>query len=368
MAGSWRIQRGTFKSKACHVMAFCVGGVLLMASGNALPDPSRDEFLRQNVAGEEGPQLNLLCRVTSSGRAGGDAPLKVTLSDDQLTTTLLCGDGSQAVPTDLETVCNPKEVQTVQDCQSNGTVQLKTLLGSPRDIKWSKQGQSGNVSQSQTWELTLREEDLPFTDKEFFVGCQKGAKGAGQTTCKVDVTVKARDSEKDDNVVTCAYGSESNFETVDVEVTREHNTLTVACGKDGTITPKAYDAYYCEDATLKPCAKSYKDILPAFQETWWKQEGGENAPLKLTIPKEGFPAEDKTFYVGCSPKSSTDPVKVSRGGEGETDATPAIKGPTTCKVMVTVKAGSASLAASATKVISVVFGIAPLTWLITGTF
>ncbi|KEP61407.1 UNVERIFIED_CONTAM: SAG-related sequence protein SRS15A [Hammondia hammondi] len=90
--------------------------------------------------------------------------------------------------------------------------------------------------------LELQGSDLPFCDKSSFVGCDRGADGKAvepnDSESKVNVIVQARPSSVDDkNIVTCAYGKDSNPQPLKVEMTTEKNTLTLHCGSKASIKP-----------------------------------------------------------------------------------------------------------------------------------
>ncbi|PFH37038.1 SAG-related sequence [Besnoitia besnoiti] len=357
-------RRGDFMLRACTFMALCVGGIVLLASDEAVEGRRQDGLLPRDLqqgslAGQETP----LCRTVPAPGVGDqtrnkstDADInKVTLSKEQLSTTVECiGKGSAValVPKKKEEACVIKPGATVENCNSEGSSSLRSLLQANREITWTDAVLSSGDGHRQTRRLELTEDDLPFTDKSFFVGCTSEVDGhvksapAAAKTCRIDVSVLARSSKVEENVVTCAYGAESNPRPLEVELTSRNNTVVVACGADGSIAPPSYNTHYCDD-TLQSCDKSYTDIFPKFDSTWWSGEAGkDDAPVKLTIPKESFPVEDQRFYVGCSPKKNGDGSSGgSRAGAGPETQAPAAS-PTRCKVMVTVRAAAASSSVS----------------------
>ncbi|PFH37039.1 SAG-related sequence [Besnoitia besnoiti] len=334
-------RRGGLKSKGRKWMALCACGVLALSSGSAFAEMREAEQVLQTLDEGSAPSPNnvVLCSVAGARTEDNIEHHNVELAEGKLSTAFQCASGTNAVPAEPTQVCVYKS-QTLAKCNSGGT-SLTQLLGTSNNVTWTKESvdlQPKNKAERRTLQLTAS--DLPFTDTYFFVGCQNSS---SNKDCQVDITVKARSSSVAENVVTCAYGSDSNRSTLTVEMTQEKNTLTLACGKAGSITPESYDANYCEDDTLKPCKKSYRDILPKFEDTWWTKETKEGSPVVLTIPKEGFPESDQQFYVGCilNPVGGND---ISSRAD-QPAPSPADKVPTPCKVHVTVKAAGAASAA-----------------------
>ncbi|PFH37042.1 SAG-related sequence [Besnoitia besnoiti] len=328
-------RRGGFTVKARKLMALCAGGVLLLSSGSAFADTLGGGLLARKLS--EGSPLSppeiVTCSAPAKQRGAVVERHTVVLSESKLSTTIKCPPGGKSVPTELSQVCYPLNQESFESCKSSGTV-LKELLETNNPVAWAEPEPK---SEPATRTLSLTKEDLPFADKSFFVGCDKSE--APNTPCQIDITVRARSSTVDKNVVTCAYGAESNPRALQVRITKENNTLTIACGKNGTIKPAIYQDCYCEDEKLSQCSRSYKDILPRFDSSWWTKEGEAPAAetLTLTIPKEEFPAEEQKFYVGCALISQGDDQRVSAVSEGIREENEAsAKGPTVCKVLVTV--------------------------------
>ncbi|PFH37045.1 SAG-related sequence [Besnoitia besnoiti] len=347
-------KRGVLKSKSRKLMALCACGVLALSSGSAFADPlAAAQFLQTLDDGSAQPSSNAVSCSAAQKTGGSSVEHRILLlSESQLCATFECPKESQAIPTALTDVCVAPKHETMDACREAGT-NLKDVLQTNNPLAWTvadAKAQGAGVTRT----LTLKKEDLPFTDKSFFVGCQ--ASGQPQSPCQVDITVKARSSSVDDkNVVTCAYGAESNPSALQVQITKENNTLTIACGKNGTIKPAIYQDRYCEDEKLSQCSRSYKDILPRFDSSWWTKEGHAASAdtLKLTIPREGFPAEEQMFYVGCAPMSKGGSQKVSDVADVEEDDSHAsLKGQSTCRVHVTVRASGSALPASSTALIA----------------
>ncbi|PFH37035.1 SAG-related sequence [Besnoitia besnoiti] len=326
-------------------MVLCVGGVQLVARGGAVEGRPREVFLPRDlqlVTREE--QASTLCRsVLAPGQCWRISEQKHRYRHSQ---------GSTAVPENDDEACVVEPDANVSTCENDRKSTLQHLLQAKRNITWVGAKGPTDEHQGKARTLELTEDDLPFTDKSFFVGCKSAATGqlksapAAAKTCRIDVSVLARSSKVEENVVTYAYGAESNPRPLEVELTSRNNTVVVACGADGSIAPPSYNTHYCDD-TLQSCDKSYTDIFPKFDSTWWSGEAGkDDAPVKLTIQKESFPVEDQRFYVGCSPKKNGDGSSGgSRADAGPETQAPAAS-PTRCKVMFTVRAAAASSSVS----------------------
>ncbi|PFH37046.1 SAG-related sequence [Besnoitia besnoiti] len=335
--GGTERQTSGYKPKARKFLTVCVGGVLMLSGEAAHGHPLQEGRLLRSGDGHDAQNLGVVvhCPVSNSDAA---APDPVTLSSEALTTTLYCnGAGNTKVPSGATEVCAP-QLETLATCTSGTKSTLQTLLGTSYSIEWKKMDPPPE-DQGEAWMLKLSDPDLPFKDAKFFVGCQNSSRAPAE--CKVDITVKARRSSVADNAVSCAYGSDSNPNALNVEITQEKNTLTLTCGEDGVIKPATDEGHYCEDEKLEKCEKSFQDILPKFDNQWWTKKGQPPAAMKLTIPREDFPSEEQKFYIGCSPKS-TDVEPKASVLEGDGAQAPST-GPTTCRVLVTVKAaGSVS--------------------------
>ncbi|PFH37048.1 SAG-related sequence [Besnoitia besnoiti] len=346
---------GSIWLKTRKLMAICLGGVLLLSSGNAFAQALDGEA--EDGAAAEGPSdTDVKCDVSPDLRETGVTQNQVTLSSTHPVTTLLCiKPGSTMVPKGAKSVCEAKTDVTVENCEDKGcSSTLQALLESNREVRWT-QIPITKSKQGEKWALNLEQTDFPFTDKSFFVGCKNEEHPS--KTCRVDVTVKARSSSVMDNLVTCAYGAESNSEALKVELTEETSTLALACGKHGSINPTTYSTNYCENENLTSCTKSYSDILPNYSSAWWAGKSDTTDHVKLTIPKGSFPAEEQHFYVGCVPKAAKPEKPIARTTGPSTD-TSTSAGASTCRVKVTVKAASsASPAVSSLAVVSAVSGL-----------
>ncbi|CBZ50536.1 srs domain-containing protein [Neospora caninum Liverpool] len=391
--GRMQRRRGGWKSQARKLMAVCVGGVLLISSGEAVPDQPREGLLRRNLQDAlrrtgtlSGPEITgqvATCRLQPA-KGKGDvaaATAALTLSKENLSVTLQCsGNKNAAVPEELEQVCKATTTAAkVAECKTNSPkekqITLKTLLGTTRSIQWEKTNNSDNQGERRT--LTLQESDLPLTDKAFFVGCDENnqERVQGQTECKVNVNVKARASSVGDgNVVTCAYGKDSNPKPLEVEMSTENNALTIDCGSEGSLYPTTEShTEYCDprNKDVQNCTNKFVDILPTFVTSWWTTGPTDNSD-KLTIPETDFPETDQQFRLTCVPNESTAPpaAKAVVVGKGD-DESPEQAGASTsnCSVIVTVKTSNlTSIASSTAQIAAVAGGVAALTGFLVNTF
>ncbi|CBZ55762.1 SRS domain-containing protein [Neospora caninum Liverpool] len=389
MARAARMQqrRGGCRSKARKLIAVCMGGVFLLCSRHAVADQPGEGALSRTLEVPSGSATmdepaftgqEATCELTggSRGRVGSPTATGLTVSKENLTATLRCtGANNSVVPTDAKNVC----VATVNDptvakCESHSDdgsrrqTTLQSLLGTANEIQGKITGASSD-SQGQIWTLNLQESDLPLTDKAFFVGCveQAGDRRAVKVECKVDVNVTARPSAVgENNLVTCAYGKNSNPAPLKVEMTTENNTLTLQCGSEGILHPTTYETRYCdpEEADLKKCnEKDYVGILPSFVESWWTNADAKTSAT-LTIPVTEFPESEQKFRVGCVPNTTNSQgpdaaTKARENDDSEADATTS-----NCSVIVTVKSGSS--ASSTCQMVATVSGAAALLGLLVG--
>nr|CCA30048.1 SRS domain-containing protein [Neospora caninum Liverpool]CEL71261.1 TPA: SRS domain-containing protein [Neospora caninum Liverpool] len=391
MAKSVRMEqrRGGLKSRARKLMALSIGGVLLLSGGVVAGDYLREEARQRNLqalsreATQSGPKFDgqiATCELTGGERSQTQTTSALTLSKENLAATLRCtGANNEAVPQEMTEVCSATvtspTVATCKGTNSGGTrVALNTLLGSSRGIVWNKTSPTPDqAKEGEEWTLQLQETDLPLSDKSFFVGCDKKTgpehtTSSSSTDCKVDVNVKARPSSvTDNNVVTCAYGKDSNPEPLKVEMTTEKNTLTIQCGSEGSLNPESYANQYCDlRGELENCTlQTFEDILPTFATSWWSKADDGNSAI-LTIPETDFPESNQQFRVGCVHKTA-DPEQPDNGAKGRGTREPQA-GVTTsnCDVIVTVRSGSSP--SSSDKLVATTAGAAALAGLLVGSF
>ncbi|KFG35302.1 SAG-related sequence SRS19C [Toxoplasma gondii FOU] len=368
----WRLGGG-FRSRVSKLMIICFSGVALFSAGQAVAEKLREGILNRRL--EEGGTLTMsepqfdngvaTCTLSAAAVTSDvqSAAAALTLSKGMLSVELQCsGAKNIAVPKDLKNVCKPKDAatttkqRTAEKCKfgmsgqspEGDEIALHTLLGAGERVKWLQKTQAKTGDNGQTWSLTLTEEDLPLKDTPFFVGCQSAEsveKSASIDSCRVPVHVEARPSAVADNVATCAYGQKSNEQALEVEVTAEKNFVTVECGSVGATMTGITTTEYCapEEANLDTCkAKKYIDVLPMFDESWVKQNDAKSS-LTLTIPENGFPAEDQKLRLVCVPtKAAKKPSRNSAADKTFGEAT------TNCNVFVTVKAANSATSATST--------------------
>ncbi|KFG58758.1 SAG-related sequence SRS16A [Toxoplasma gondii RUB] len=389
--GNTQRRRGGFEAKPREVIAFCMVGALLLSSGQAVARQLREGNQDTSVEGTHQsiePSISgtsASCNFAAAGSAGAlaaaNASSSLTLSKEHLKATLNCSGGGEnqisTIPKDLGTkVCDPSKPGnesngcTIQKSKLSGeAVELRSLLGANRSIQWTQQADkvSRDEVSNTEWSLELLESDLPLTQKTFFVGCQKTTSARSgsvkpASTCTVTVNVEARASAAEDNVVTCAYGKDSNTNLLEVHMTTENNTLTMDCGSEGTLSPETTSAQYCDPQStdLKNCTKKFIDILPKFVTDWWTKATSGNAST-LTIPTTDFPESEQQFRLGCVPNAASQ----SDRKDGRVNQQPQASALTSCSVLVTVKAASsASYASPGLQVLIAVSGGAAVTGLV----
>ncbi|ESS32458.1 SAG-related sequence SRS40E [Toxoplasma gondii VEG] len=387
-------RRRGFKSKVRKLLAVCMGGVLLLSSRQAVAIP-HEGILRRSLSGSS-PATNKIvptfnkqvatCTVPSdsAGRNGATATITaLTLSKENLSATLKCsGANYVAVPESMKKVCSATvNDATLAGCKAAADnagekqITLQELLGSSGPVEWTKASKEGDVAKDgEEWTLQLQESDLPLTDKAFFVGCDNNAVAGKDVQtpskeCKVDFNVKARPSfVAENNVVTCAYGKESNPKPLKVEMTTEMNTLTIQCGSQGVLNPKSYTATFCDpqDTDMQNCTeKKFEAIFPSFVETWWAARSKDQSAT-LIIPEAEFPQSEQQFRLSCIYKEaqSTGTNTAEKVGENSDSAKAA---PTSnCHVIVTVTARSST--SSSGHLVTTVAGAAALTGLLAGSY
>ncbi|PFH36169.1 SAG-related sequence [Besnoitia besnoiti] len=290
------------------------------------------------------------CELNPDNNKEQPSPPTVELSKDQLSAKLQCtGQGNKVVPQKTTDVCtSEKEDATVEECEKRTNakhITLEALLEAGSPIHWANAALSPPPDSGEEWSLELHESQLPLSDKTFFIGCKKQGDDENPG-CKLTVFIKAKASSAEKNVVACAYGKDSNTDQpLQVELTKENNTLELLCGKEGSVRPEAYQTTFCEDADMKTCGISYSELLPKFDKSWWAEGSPAQTTAKLIIPPTDFPAEDMTFYMGCSAGEASPEEQKLLASENVEQ--PASKVPA-CRVLVTVKAKAMSSLAQPT--------------------
>ncbi|KFH03923.1 SAG-related sequence SRS15C [Toxoplasma gondii VAND] len=391
MARSGNLQQrpAGFNPKTRKLIAVCLGGVLLLSSGHVVAQQT-GEGVRQNGSQESyktvTPTISgttATCKFPQADASGGgsrDGSGSLTLSKENLIATLQCSSEETTaispIPQGLaKKVCvRGKGVSGKSNsCNIEGAAldgaetELRALLGTDRDIQWIKTEttKGSETASNNEWTLTLQESDLPLSEKSFFVGCEhaKASKRSEtvvstKSACTVNVTVEARASAAaENNVVTCAYGQNSNPHPLKVEVTPQKNTVTLQCGSEGSLNPTNYTTKYCDaQEDMSKCTeKNFADILPSIVTSWWTSDNTKNS-VKLTVPETGFPESEQQFRLRCvlnktNPQTSGPNAKSEQNAETQSTASTS-----ECNVIVTVKSGSS--ASSAGQMVATVSGVA----------
>nr|PIM03892.1 SAG-related sequence SRS12B [Toxoplasma gondii COUG] len=385
-SASMRQRLGGLGSKARKMMAVCMGGVLLLSTGNGAAEYLREGLQQRGLeeihAAGENPHLAIDGRTAKcefkNSSASGESTGSLTLSQNDLTAALECvGESVASIPTELTNkVCQPKQGDAREsECTFNGTasegtaVALKDILGVTADVQWTEEQSSAKEVGTRKWTLELKEDDLPLTPKSFLVGClrQKSNRSGGDAkACKLTVNVEARASSVGgDNVVTCAYGKDSNHQPLKVDMSPEKNTLTIKCGSEGSLIPTSYATEYCDPhgEEGKCTQKNFKDIFPMFAESWWNKED-EKGTATLTIPESDFPESEQQFRVDCvhdtkKPERSKPAPEAGKAEDSTTTHTTS-----KCSVIVTVKSGS--LASASGQLVATLASAVALTGLLVG--
>ncbi|PFH36091.1 SAG-related sequence [Besnoitia besnoiti] len=273
------------------------------------------------------PSTTCTCSEQQAGDSTNNG--SATLSKDTHTLKVKCGETLQ-FPSAVDNgamVC-PAEFNTLDDCTLDI---LKLLGGAPKDVKWKACDTQERNGKPSCQTLTIPQDNLPFVDESFAVGCATVNNGK---VCKIPVTMKARASETNGQTVTCAYGADSNTSRQAVTLSPSKNSFTLVCGDKGTVLPTNYDTKFCysdPDDTSTTCDGDYQSILPGFENSWWKKVAPTANSFTLSIPVEKFPKEPAKMVVACQQITKIADSK----GVAEGAATSSV-----CRVDVTIEAGS----------------------------
>ncbi|KFH01763.1 SAG-related sequence SRS38D [Toxoplasma gondii VAND] len=325
----------------------CVA-LLLLASATGLPGyPS--SFLIRALADES--QVSSVCvpgeGVTKCTCAAQESTnpkaLEASFSEKLSALELACEQQSFAPEDpDNKRVC-PADTSDFKDCKDNQantkSIDLTTLLtGDTESIKWETVTRE---AQGTTKKLSIPPANLPYTDQSFAVGCLDSSKTTAK--CKLTVTIEARASVTQDQIVTCAYGKTSNQKHQSIKLSPSQNKFTLVCGKDGEVLPTNYQSTFCVrkdgvDARAE-CSGNYTDVIPAYETQWWKHDAAQHT-FTLEIPEGGFPEKETQIMVGCQ-KS-----KKAAGTDKEVREEASSDSPTVCSVDVTIEAVASSASLS----------------------
>ncbi|PFH36835.1 SAG-related sequence [Besnoitia besnoiti] len=281
----------------------------------------------QSICIKDSAKTTCTCTKKDSSSEKGTATLSASLA----TLNLQCKGGLYYAPDKLKgtTVC-PGNAKDVHNC-TQPCLDLKNVLTGTSVPSWKGGEPEGEEGKT----LTVAPENLPFVNKQFVVGCVKEENAAA---CTVAVAVNARPTEKTGQTVTCAYGENSNLTPQTVALNPSNRSFTLVCGEDGEVVPANYQASFCpvgaekRDDQSGACTESYSQILPAYETSWWRNDGGKSS-YTLTIPADKFPETEAKLNIRCQKKGA------SSSNRSEAPATP---NPSVCSVDVTIEAAAAS--------------------------
>ncbi|KEP66965.1 UNVERIFIED_CONTAM: SAG-related sequence SRS31B [Hammondia hammondi] len=287
-----------------------------------------------------------VCGDTTAAVSETELPAGASLTVSRGTVSVTCPEKYKFVPEGKGKVCSVGSPPVSLEACSTSTKDITELLN-PAPTPAPQWVETVNGA-GKTHSLTLPPANFPSTDKKFFVGCLEPAEAGpskakaaqAKTTCVVNVEVAAKKSTLKDNVLTCAYGKESNNKTLLATLSSDSNTLTVDCGSEGQLQPSSespFSAILCdaEDCTV---VVNLTDVFLNFDESWLTVDK-ETGAAKLVVPKGGFPEKNKTIMLGCS-------LKNAPSGSRQDPDTTTVEKPT-CNVKVAISAASTSAASAA---------------------
>ncbi|PFH36179.1 SAG-related sequence [Besnoitia besnoiti] len=362
---------GGLKPRSQKLLAICGGCALLLCSAQVASSTLSEGVRSRRLADKTAAPPTVLdgvatCQLGPKSKKDQQETASITLSGEKLKATLKCnGRGSTFIPTEDGNVCVNSDASVITCANEkvpSNQVLLKNLLRASSDIKVAKNS-TGDNTNGWEWTLELEKSQLPRSDTTFFVGC-KASGDVPESTCKLDIHVEARESSVQNGVVFCSYGAASNGEEpLTVDMTQENNKLTIDCGDEGSLKPAGFNNFCTsDDKDLETCSKQFVEMFPNFQKSWWQTTDAEGSPATLTIPPSDFPSEEKQFLLGCAPTK-----KVPQGTGGRAADGQPVSGagnPSTCKVLVTVKAASSS--ASAMSALPMAAGVSGAAAVVTG--
>ncbi|PFH36831.1 SAG-related sequence [Besnoitia besnoiti] len=371
-AGGFRRER--FRQRnPCRMSQLHLVVMLLLATASAFPQFTH--FSTFSLADE--PQgSNSKCTpengVTSCVCDTSDSSLlpkkfEATISADRPKLRLLCEAQMTCTPVELNKsmVC-PADTKDLNQCkltsEGEGTacIPMKNLLsGDNGKVQWTTE-EAKSVSKPYIV-LNVPPENLPFSNKQFTVGCLNNS----IAQCHVTVTIQARKTVMQERKVMCAYGKDSNNskQHQTITLTPSQNSFTLVCGADGDVLPTDYNSHYCPvtetptDAQAS-CSGNYESIFPAYNSNWWKPS--EPKSFTFEVPADQFPEKDATISLGCRQKPSGDVnghktvsdvaetsvcnVDVTIGGTGAASTSPPSAAPGDANVCFRATAVAAALA------------------------
>ncbi|CBZ50664.1 srs domain-containing protein [Neospora caninum Liverpool] len=268
----------------------------------------------------------------STGTSASATKLTARLSTTVNTIQLTCANADVGMPDPMESdmVC-PVDSPDLSQCKpagralqahkaANQAFPITQLLNGATDasLTWQQQ------KLKKIYALEIPPNLFPLTDQQFGVGC--GKKGTN-TSCKVKVTVAAKPSASVNQIVSCAYGADSNTGTAlqSVTISPTHPSVTLDCGSAGVVQPEDHTTEHCPAGApvQHKCDQPYTSIFKDFQPSWWSGDTETSHKATLTVPNDKFPVDEQKFVVGCKSQETIN------GGESTA-------GSTVCSVEVTV--------------------------------
>ncbi|PFH32477.1 SAG-related sequence [Besnoitia besnoiti] len=245
--------------------------------------------------------------------------LAITLSKTRNELQMLCRKNLQGAPASLSQSkvrsTDPAKLTSCLKTSDSESVNFTTLLyGNPQNVKWAP-AEASDEEVLKT--LNVPEANLPFVDQNFVINEHDWA----------DSHMRLRSSQQPPHQ--------------QITITPSHNAFTLTCGDQGEVLPTLHTQTYCiigekTDAEAK-CSGSYADVLPGYEETWWKAGNSKNS-FTLTIPTDKFPKESATIMVGCGKATTSTAERI----EPESALSPSV-----CSVDVTIEGTGSSILSSA---------------------
>ncbi|PFH36830.1 SAG-related sequence [Besnoitia besnoiti] len=242
------------------------------------PTDSTDKQLKATISGGQ-TRMELLCKG------------EMTFAPNQLSDSMVCLAASEGL-----CQCQLPAVKEGTAC-----VHIKDLLsGEASHVQWTNENIKPESRTDKSMFLSIPEENLPFANKQFIVGCTH----ADNKKCQVIVTIEAKKTVKQERKVTCAYGKDSNNskQHQTITLTPSQNSFTLVCGADGDVLPADYNSHYCPvtetptDAQAS-CSGNYESIFPAYNSNWWKPS--EPKSFTFEVPADQFPEKEAKISLGC---------------------------------------------------------------------
>ncbi|EPT28762.1 SAG-related sequence SRS29C [Toxoplasma gondii ME49] len=201
------------------------------------------------------------------------------------------------------------ESMTPEECEANPAPLSAFLPGATKEWVTGDSVLTG-------LKISVPESQYPANAKSFRVGCRHNTKTGN--TCMLTIHVEPRDPAVERQEARCSYTENSTLPKI--FVTKDSNTMTLACGPHGAPMPESYTENYC--STPDTCdEKPFTSVIPGYLSKWFF--GDPKSPLgaMLRIPPEQIPSSPQIIYLGCTgPTDGEGPkynctVPVQLGGE-----------------------------------------------------